>query len=422
MGTRSRQTVVILAVSTTLLVVSIGAAIAQRQDAFIESRAHPAIDYNSAPVNTAISELNRAMDEGSVTLTFDPTSGYLRSTLDALGVPIESQMLVYTQTSMQGEKINMHNPRAVYFNDNVSVAWVRGGMVLEAWAQDPRQGTIFYTLDQEPQRSPRFGRRLECVTCHVTWETAGVPGPMVLTTFPRKTDRDYANGHAVDHRSDIAERWGGWYVTGRRAPARHAGNLPLFMSTPMPESATARASVEGAFDLAGYPTPYSDVVALMVLEHQTRMMNLITRAGWESRVGAHRRSDPLASATRVRSAVNDLVDYMLFVDEAPLAARIEGSSGFAEMFSAMGPRDARGRSLRELQLETRVMRYPLSYMIYSPAFDALPGEVKDAAYRRLREVLSGTDTDPKFAHLTPAVRQAIVEILKETKGGVVGSP
>jgi hypothetical protein len=401
------------------MVASIGAAIAQRPDAFSESRAHPAIDYNSAPVNTAMTELNRKLDEGKATLTFDPTSGYLRSVLDALGVPIESQMLVYTQTSMQAPKINMQNPRGVYFNDNVSVAWVRGGTVLEAWAQDPRQGTVFYTLDQEPASAPRFGRRLECVTCHVTWDTLGVPGPTVLTTFPRKTDRDYADGHSVDHRSDIAERWGGWYVTGRRAPVRHMGNLPLFMSAPIPERAAARVSVEGAFDLAGYPTPYSDVIALMVFEHQTRMMNLITRAGWESRVGATRKGDPSVSATRVRSAVSDLVDYMLFVDEAPLPERIEGSSGFAERFSAMGPHDAKGRSLRELQLDARLMRYPLSYMIYSPAFDALPGDAKDAAYRRLREVLSGGDSDPKFAHLTPPVRQAIIEILRDTKADVV---
>jgi hypothetical protein len=247
----------------------------------------------------------------------------------------------------------------------------------------------------------------------------GVPGPTVLTTFPRKTDRDYADGHSVDHRTDIAERWGGWYVTGRRAPPRHMGNLPLFTSAPIPETATARLSVDGAFDLTGYPTPYSDLIALMVFEHQTRTMNLITRAGWEFRVGAVRKGDPSVSATRVRNAVNDLVDYMLFVDEAPLPGRIEGSSGFAERFSAMGPRDAKGRSLRELQLDTRLMRYPLSYMIYSPAFDALPGDVRDAAYRRLREVLSGSDRDPKFAHLTPPVRHTIVEILKDTKADAV---
>ena len=408
-----------LTIALVVFVASLGVAIAQRPDAFSESRSHAAIDYNSAPFHTAIDDLNRKLEEGAVALTFDPASGYLRSTLDALHVPIESQMLVYTQTSMQAPKINQGNPRAIYFTDSISVAWVRGGSVLEAWAQDPRQGTIFYTLDQEPSRAPRFGRRLECVTCHVTWETLAVPGPTVLTTFPRKTDRDYADGHAVDHRSDIEERWGGWYVTGRQAPAKHLGNLPLFLAPPFPESAAPRLSVDGAFDLTGYPTPYSDIVALMVFEHQTRMMNLMTRAGWESRVAALGRGDRAAAAARVRNAVNDLVDYMLFVDEAPLTKRIEGSSGFAERFSAIGPRDAKGRSLRDLRLETRLMRYPLSYLIYSPAFDALPDDVKDATCRRLHDVLSGKDNSPKFAHLTPPVRQAILEILKDTKTSVV---
>jgi hypothetical protein len=410
-----------LTVALLLFVASLGVAIAQRPDAFSESRSHPAIDYNSAPFHTAIDDLNRELEEGAAALTFDPASGYLRSALEALHVPTESQMLVYTQTSMQAPKINKGNPRAIYFTDSISVAWVRGGSVLEAWAQDPRQGTIFYTLDQEPSRAPRFGRRLECVTCHVTWETLAVPGPTVLTTFPRKTDRDYADGHAVDHRSEIEERWGGWYVTGRHAPPKHLGNLPLFTAPPFPESA-ARLSVDGAFDLAGYPTPYSDIVALMVFEHQTRMMNLMTRAGWESRVAAVGRGDRAAAAARVRNAVNDLVDYMLFVDEAPLTTRIEGSSGFAERFSAIGPRDTKGRSLRDLRLETRLMRYPLSYLIYSPAFDALPDDVKGAACRRLYDVLSGKDTSPKYAHLTPPVRQAILEILKDTKTSVVDGP
>jgi hypothetical protein len=117
--------------------------------------------------------------------------------------------------------------------------------------------------------------------------------------------------------------------------------------------------------------------------------------------------------------VNDLVDYLLFVDEAPLTTRIEGSSGFAERFSAIGPRDTKGRSLRDLRLETRLMRYPLSYLIYSPAFDALPDDVRSAACARLHDVLSGTDHSPKYAHLTPPVRQAILEILKDTKTSVV---
>ena len=389
-----------------LLTGNLVAATAQRMDAFVESREHPAISYNTAPVDTAISELNRRLDAGAAALSFDPTSGFLRSVLKELRVPIESQLLVYSQTSLQAQKIAMQNPRAIYFGDEVSVAWVRGGLVLEAWAQDPRQGTIFYTLDQQPSATPRFGRQLSCLSCHLTWDTLGVPGPSVLTTFPRKDDRDYANGHIVDHRSDITERWGGWYVTGKRVPPRHMGNLPLFMSPPFPAKSANRQSMEGAFDLNGYPTPYSDIVALLVLEHQSHMLNLITRAGWESRVG---------NAIRVREAVNTLVDYMLFVDEAPLPGRVEGSSNFAETFQAAGPRDAAGRSLRDLQLETRLMRYPLSYMIYSGAFDGLPPDARNLAYQRLREVLSGADTREHYAHLTPELRRDIVVILESTK-------
>jgi hypothetical protein len=399
-----------LGAAASLLIGHIAAATlgqTQRMDAFVESREHPAIAYNTAPVHNAVSELNRKLDDGSATLTFEPVNGYLRSVLTALSLPVESQALVYTQTSLQAQKINMQNPRAIYFSDDVSLGWVRGGLVLEVWAQDPKQGTIFYTMDnQQASASPRFGRQLSCLSCHLTWDTLGVPGPIVLTTFPRKDDRDYANGHVIDHRSDIAERWGGWYVTGKQVPLSHMGNLPLFMSPPFPVKAVKRTSMDGAFDLAGYPTPYSDVVSLLVLEHQSHAMNLITRAGWESRVG---------NPVRVREAVNTLVDYMLFVDEAPLPGRVEGSANFEHAFAARGPRDAQGRSLRELELTTRLMKYPMSYMIYSPGFDGLPPDVKQLAYQRMRAVLSGSDTREQYAHLTPDLRKAIVEILDATK-------
>jgi hypothetical protein len=411
--------------ASALLAGSVAAAIAQRPDAFSASREHPAIRYNTAPTSTAIDELNRKLEDGSVRFTFDASSGYLRPTLEALEVPVESQALVYTATSLQFPRINMQNPRAVYFNDTVSIAYIRGAPLLEVWVVDPRQGPIFYTLDQKASpAAPRFRRELSCLSCHLSWDTLAVPGPFVLTTFPRKTERDYANGFVVDDRVSIAERWGGWYVTGLKVPPRHMGNLPLFVrgpeavrpSTP-PASAKAPAdkqdletspsSLDGIFDLHGYLTPYSDVVALMVLDHQMHATNLITRAGWEARVG---------NQVKMREAVNDLVDYLLFVEEAPIPGPIEGSSGFAEKFAAMGPRDPKGRSLRELQLEGRLMKYPLSYLVYSPAFNALPPEAKDLAVSRLRQVLTGEDRSPKYAHLTPDLRQAIGEILRETAG------
>lgn len=421
-----RATVLLVSGAVALLAAS--AAVAQRPDAFGGSRDHPSIAYSTAPVSDEVAELNKRLQAGGARLAFEPRTGYLRSTLEALGISIDSQVLVFSQTSSQSAIIDKSNPRAVFFSDTAAVGWVRGGAVLEVAAQDPRQGTIFYTLHQSSSDAPQFTREDGCLRCHLSWDTRAVPGPLVLTTHPRKSDADYASGGTVDHREPIRNRWGGWFVTGKAVPARHMGNVPmLHPAASDPEStppAPKLSSVEGAFDLAGYPTPHSDVVALLVLEHQAHLTNLITRASWEARYAASQGRAPAAREgtpaaepvpPRVHEAVVEMIDYMLFVDEVPLEAPIVGLAGFAERFSAQGPRDAKGRSLRQLDLTERLMRHPLSYMIYTPAFDALPAEAKSAAHERLWQVLSGRDTHKKYAHLNLARRQAIVEILRATK-------
>ena len=377
----------------------------QRTGVFDQSINHPAIKYSTSDSNTVVDALNRRLRDGSAKLVHEGKSGYLRSVLQLLDIPVESQVMVYTQTSLQAQHITMQNPRAIYFNDAVSVAYIRGAGLLEIVAQDPALGAVFYVVHQEPATTPTFGRDQQCLRCHLSWDTLGVPGPTVLSTFPRKSDRDYANGFTVDHYRPIDQRWGGWYVTGTRVPARHMGNLPLFIAK-LPDTAPARASLEGQFDLTGYLTPYSDIVALMVLEHQLHFSNLVTRATWESRVG-----DPM----RVAEAAEMIADYLLFVDEAPITdGPIVGSSGFAETFTARGRKDSKGRSLRELDLKTRLQKYPLSYMIYSPQFQALPEAPKNLVLARVNGVLSGEITAQKYAHLTPALRAAIREILSAT--------
>jgi hypothetical protein len=409
----------LLSATAALLVLNVAMAIAQRQGAFGESLNHPAIQYRTADTHTIVDTLNQKLADKTASLAFDPQTGYLKSVLELLDIPVESQVLVYTQTSLQGRHIRMDNPRAIYFNDVASVGYIRGAGLLEIVAQDAAMGSVFYTVRQEPVATATFGRDQQCLSCHVSWDTLAVAGQTILSTFPRKDENDYANGFAVDHYRPIEDRWGGWYVTGKRVPAKHAGNLPLFMppsakatgGRPMdrPTPPPARVSLAGQFDLTGYLTPYSDVVSLMVLDHQTHLFNLLTRATWESRVGGP------ASEARVAEAVDAIVDYMLFVDEAPITdGPIVGSSGFAEKFTASGPRDAKGRSLRELDLKTRLQKYPLSYMIYSPPFQALPADVKKLVMAKIDRVLAGEETGPKYAHLTPALRQAIQEILKST--------
>jgi hypothetical protein len=420
---------VLLTLVAALTSLSVGAA-AQRAGAFAASRDHPAIAYSDGAVSTAVTELVENIGKGRTTLTFDPVSGYLRSVLDALGVPIESQVLVYSETSFQARKINRQNPRAVFFTDRVAVGWVRGGDILEIAAQDPRQGTVFYQLPQREAGPIDITRNDQCLACHLSWDTLAVPGPLVLSVQPRRSNDEYANGGIVNHTTPLAERWGGWFVTGARVPAQQMGNLELLqpaMPSAGPKPVPAPASVDGLFDLRGYPTPHSDVVALMVLEHQAHATNLITRAGWEYRVATSAERAALLAKpklggeasdgglpARVVEAVDELVDYFLFVDEAPLPAPIRGSSGFAEKFAGVGPRDRKGRSLRDLQLETRLMRYPCSYMIYSPAFEGLPPAVKAEVLARISSIVSGRDARQKFAHLTPADRAAIAEILRDT--------
>ncbi len=378
----------------------------QRTGAFDQSRDHPAIKYSTADTHTIVDDLNRKLADGSAKLVFDEKTGYLKSVLELLKIPVESQVLVYTQTSQQARHITMTNPRAIYFNDEASVGYIRGAGMLEIVAQDPQLGSIFYVIHQEPGAAQRFGREQQCLRCHLSWDTLGVPGLSVLSTLPRQTERDYANGFFVDHYRAIQERWGGWYVTGRRVPARHMGNLPLFMAKPPDTPPPARASLAGQFDLSGYLTAYSDVVALMVLDHQAHFANLVTRATWEARLG---------NEMRIAESADALADYLLFVDEAAIAdGPIVGSSGFAEVFVAQGRKDAKGRSLRELDLKTRLQKYPLSYLIYTRQFAALPQAPKNLVMGRIDDVLSGKIGGPKYAHLTPPVRAAIREILAAT--------
>jgi hypothetical protein len=393
---------------------------AQRRDVFVVTRDTPAIRYTAGETADAVSALQQHIDTGDATLVFDERSGYLRSVLESLHVPIESQALVFSQTSFQANLINVLNPRAIYFNDTVAVGYVRGADFMEVAVQDPRQGVLFYALPQQRTGKPRFKRDEQCLACHLSWETLGVPGMTLQSVYPLPDENSYANGFTTTHASPLEQRWGGWFVTGNAGGAKHMGNVTVMPKDrgklKLANPTRPMASVEPPVDLAGFPAMQSDVVALLVLAHQTHMTNLITRTGWEARLAA---ATPSADASaRVREAARDLVDYLLFVDEAPLVGPVQGGNGFAALFAARGPKDAMGRSLRDFDLRRRMFRYPCSYMIYTEAFDALPAEAKTAVYARLWDVLSGKESGPRYKVLTAADRRAIVEILRDTKKGL----
>ena len=296
--------------------------------------------------------------------------------------------------------------------------------MLEVAAQDRQQGVLFYTLDQNDVNTPQFQRNDSCLACHLSWDTLAVPGLQVLSTAPLSSDPlAYASGYVSDHRSPLEHRWGGWYVTGQVGPVSHMGNVEV-TNVDEPTSVASSDvpqldSLADRFDVTGYLSPYSDVVALMVLEHQTHMTNLITRLGWETRrIGFREAANPSVFDQLMAEAAVELVDYLLFVDESLLETPVVGSSGFTRQFADRSPRDRQGRSLRDFDLETRLFRYPCSYMIYTDAFEALPAMAKTAIYKRMWEVLSGRETAEDYKHLTQADRQAVVDILVDTLPGL----
>ena len=390
---------------------------AQLSDTFTHLIDHAAIGYKTTPPTDPVARLNERLKDGSVRLSADGPSGYLRSVLAALNVPVDSQIAVFAKDSLQRGIIAPANPRTLFFNDSVAVGWVRTG-IIELAAQDPVQGTIFYTFDRSPFGEQRFVRRHDCLTCHYSFSTAGVPGMLVRS----------AGEFAVNHTLPLERRWGGWYVTGTHGSLRHLGNVDLdrLFQSPRPQGTFNWSSFEGRFDTSGYLSPYSDIVALMVFDHQMHLLNLLARLGWEARVAAYQErqatagtgTPPVAPDEKpisLTEAAVEVVDYMLFVNEAPIGDRLKGSSGFAERFERQGPHDRIGRSLRQFDLRRRLMRFPCSYLIYSPVFDSLPGPAKSAVYRRLWEVLSGADRAPQYRRLALEDRRAVVEILRDTK-------
>jgi hypothetical protein len=376
-----------------------------------------------------VAALAARVESGQATLSFARDRGYLSAVLQALDIPPSSQTLVFSKSSAQMGGISPDKPRALYFNDEAYVGWVDGGG-LELAAMDPEGGPYFYTLPQLDEPRPRFERHTtNCIGCHDSSED-------VARIIPRLLDLSVVsdrNGVALQgaalvttDRSPLRERWGGWYVTGTHGTQRHLGNqtfrapatefrsLSEFIANLDLSPGANVTDLKPYFDTSRYLTPHSDMVALMVLGHQTHVQNLLVLASY--RLAEALKAGSNAPTTDVLKDVGEpLVRALLFSGEAALTAPVAGTSNFAAEFQMRGPRDARGRSLRDLDLRTRLMRYPLSYIIYTKSFDAAPAALKEYVYRRLEAVLSGRDTTEPFAHLTTDDRTQIRSILLETK-------
>lgn len=381
-----------------------------------------------------VQRLQQRIDSGEVELRFDHDGkGWLRSILEAFDIPVSSQTLVFSKTSAQFRLIRPESPRAIYFNDDVYVGWVRGGPILEISAAAPGGAGVFYSLDQEPATRPRFTPdNGTCLQCHESARTLDVPGHVTRSVHPAPDGQPVLRLGSVDvvAETPLEQRFGGWYVSGEGV-GPHMGNrwLESFNSNEPLEPSSESVSLGERFDIDDYLAPTADIVAHLLLAHQTEVHNYIARAGVEANRAIAYREDmtklfgELTEETaasvqrRIQGPAEDLVRALLFVDEAPLPVAVSGDSVFRQQFEQRGPFDGEGRSLRQLDLERRLLRYPLSYLIYSETFDALPGETLDYVKRRMRTVLENGDED--FSHLSDEDRAAILAILKQTKPGLL---
>ncbi len=392
----------------------------------------PPIRYAETAPGDAVAKLGRELRAGAVTLAHEKGRGYLPAVLKRLDVPVSSQVLVFSKTSLQRSLIGPKTPRAIYFNDDVAVAFCRHGGALELVADDPNLGAVFYTLGQDSTPRPAVTRQTDrCLSCHAGSANQGFPGQLARSVSADPTgEMLLARGtRRVDSSTPFAERWGGWYVTGTSGPQTHLGNAVIAGGVPSRDG-TNVTDLRPSFDTGKYLSPHSDLVALMVLEHQGEAHNRLTRANYLTRVALAEEAEINAAlglpagaraesiARRIVWACEPAVEALLFADETPLTGEVAGTSGFAAEFAARGPFDAQGRSLRQFDLTTRMFRTPLSYVVYSRHFDGLPPEAKAQVERRLWEVLTGKDRAKPFAHLSAADRLAALEIFRATKPGL----
>lgn len=375
------------------------------------------IDYNNATPTGAVAQMQKRIESGAVSLKHDEAYGYLLSLLDELKVPKSSQMLVFSKTSLQRERISPSTPRSIFFNDTIYVGFIPGAPLIEVSVADAKLGGVFYTLDQTQKDKARITRSTQCLECHASAKSMGVPGHLVRSFATDESGVvDFNSGISqVNHRTPFEERWGGWYVTGTHGRQTHRGNLigkaAFERQEKEPNHAGNVTNLSGYFDVTRYVRNQSDIVALMVFEHQTHMHNFITRLSYETTLQLKQ----YGHVHYLKSTAESFLKYLLFTEEAGLTNQVRGSAEFAREFVARGPCDKRGRSLRDFDLQTRLFKYPCSYLIYSEAFDALPGPMKEYLYSRLWEILTGQDQSATYASLGPTARQAIREILAETK-------
>ena len=382
----------------------------------------PPISYSRTKPRDEVAQLLPRIAAGEVKFAGTDVE-ILRALLRELHIPVESQVLVFSKTSAQASLIEPRNPRALYFSDSVYVGWVPGGLI-EVAAIDPELGPVFYAFDPEDARDARrtLVRETSCLRCHGSTPSREIPALLARSAVTSRNGDplESRDGEATDDTTPFKRRWGGWYVSGYTGATNHRGNAFGFErggEVAFTPSEARPSEVSGFIDPKKYLAATSDIVALLVFQHQLAMHNSLTRAAQRVRRAMAESPTGDRATDTLGAAAEDVVDHLLFRDAAPVPSGIAGSEAFRRTFANNAPRSAHGDSLKDFSLSGRLFTNRCSFLIYSDSFRALPETLKDSVIDRLATALRDDTPVSRYSYLEKVERRRILEVLGETLPG-----
>ena len=395
----------------------------------------PPIGYSAAtprdPMAALVERMRGREDEFRGLAERDRVLWLLRE----LNVPVESQVLVFSRTSLQRRRIEPGRPRALYFSDEAYVGWVPGGL-LEVTVFDPRLGAVFYSLDPSADaRQPLATRGADCLLCHDQHEET--PSLRARSVYPDAAGEPLGGSSAanIDPSTPISERWGGWYVTGAPAGLVHRGNRVGGEVADFAPGGAARLLDVASAVRGSYPRATSDAVALLVHDHQVHVHNVLVAAAQRARIALHRwpvmrevlrlpPDAPLSGSCLLilESEADRVVRALVGSDDAPWPGVVLAPEpGFAAAYAKGRRPDREGRSLRDLDLRNGLFAHRCSPLVHGASFRNLPPELRSMALSRLDAGLRAARPGPDFAHLTDRQRAVLHDILSQTMEDLPGT-
>lgn len=388
----------------------------------VEFRKEPHDYLNHAPKDRFAGILKK-IQEGILQLDTRDDKTFLRSLMLALDIPISSQILVFSASSLQSEIINPQNPRALYFNEDTYLGFVPGGKV-EVISMDPTHAAMFYIFDrlQPGGPVPTISRSQKCFNCHAGSATRRVPGLIAESLLPMasgaslETYRRDEQGHQIP----LEQRFGGWHLTGEHHLNPTHANL---MGVTIGAGRFDKVPTEPGqmWELDRHLLPTSDILPHLVHEHQLGFENRVFHAAYLVRQlrGGERGPLPSSAKPELEKLADELARYILFTDEAKLPRNgIKGDETFMRDFARNRRATRDGLSLKDFDLKTRLFKHRASYMLYTESWQKLPTELKDRVYYKMAEALREQNAITMGAHLPSSEKRAIRTILKETLPGL----